>query len=198
MEFFPSLFTNFNNTSKVSELSYLWQKELNYKDTFFNDFRFYLKNNSFGNHSLGYEYLHEKLNNSKNSNNIDFSNPKISNYLNQHSLKYDFSYFWQKMVFLVGLKKTIVEYPSSLNTTIKSNYNQYNISIGYDYDNYTNLSITLNKQLASFPIHKLTTSNNLMDFQIIQEPYKTNITPYYNSNIILAFNKYSPEQVHVS
>lgn len=145
----------------------------------------------FGSHSIGYKFHLNSLKNEKESNSLEFNAASLKYQSKSNSLAYNGTYSLDKLYVDLGLEYSFINYPFEesgrfLNKT--DAYFQYNFSLNYDFNMFTNLRFTLSNQVDVFPIQKATFGNVLMDFQTVFITNQT-IKPYYNKNYSLTFSK---------
>lgn len=166
------------------------QQNKNLQSILNNEFNVVYNGGIFGNHSIGYQYTKNKLDNQKQSNAQVFATLKHKNWTETHSLKYKGSAFLGPVYINLTLKESIIDFPdltSSTNRRSKA-YFEYNAMANYDFGTQTDLSFSSSREVALFPLQKISLGNLLTDFQTVFQPGSA-IKPYYNTNYSASFSK---------
>lgn len=142
---------------------------------------------SLGNHSLGYQYTKNNLENEKHSNISDFTASFYKYYSDSHTLFYIGSLLLGPVYTQVTLKNAFIDFPFETQRKRES-YFQYDAKITYDVGLQTNLSLASSRLVSLYPLQKTVEGKLLTDFQTVFVPSQQ-INPYYNTNYSAVFNK---------
>lgn len=166
------------------------QQNKNIQSILNNDFNVVYNGGVFGNHSIGYQYTKNKLDNQKQSNAQAFAALKHKNWTETHSVKYKGSVFLGPVYINLTLKESIIDFPyPTFSTNRRSKaYFEYNAIANYDFGTQTDLSLSGSREVALFPLQKISLGNLLTDFQTVVQPSSA-IKPYYNTNYSASFSK---------
>ncbi|MGO2102289.1 MAG: carboxypeptidase-like regulatory domain-containing protein [Psychroflexus halocasei] len=147
---------------------------------------------SWGNHSLGYRFRHNSLENIKTTNlqdQIDFEfNSKTQRLPYQlHNGIYNYQNSLDKLSVNTELKLSKVEFPFGENKK-KDYFFQYNLSLNYDLSETSNLSFMLSEELGDFPLNQATDGFFFIDYQTVFQPNNF-LEPYFNTTYTLSYFK---------
>ncbi len=152
------------------------------------------KTRFLGNHSLGYKFHSNSLENEKISNATTFSAKNRKYHSENRSLFYENTQYIENLNIQLQGEYTSVTFPYDQNRNYTNHTNyffQYKANLGYSFSSYGQLDGDLSHQLDHYPLQKATFGDILKNYQNI---YKTQqaIAPFYNTSYSLRYSNTFP------
>lgn len=184
-------YTTFSHLQKQSRVfPSLFQENKNRYKTIASNNELSFLSEMLGTHYIGYEYTLFQLENEKIANENAFGNPKTKLSYQKNSIYYKLNLFLGDFFIKGRLAYSFLTFPTPLESfpNGKNSLPEYEATLTYNWDNFTNISASIEKNITTFPLHKIVSGNLLLDYQTIFTSSQ-NIFPTYNTSYTANFNK---------
>ncbi len=129
-------------------------------------------------HYIGYRGYFDKIDLTKKSNVILFSNANSNYFYKFHSLTYDTNFFIKNLNVVSGNELTLFNFPFE-NSRKNKYYFQNDLKLLYS-SSKSNLSLVFNRKIAAFPLLKIVDGYTFIDDHSVFIP-NNHIFPYFNT-----------------